>query len=57
MVVVIYLGARVYYKGSWFVALKDIDLDSGRRFYLEADPERAKGAKGAIQKVVGVIFN
>lgn len=57
VVIFIYLGARAYYRGAWFVALKDIDLDHGRRFYLQADPERAKGAKGAMQKVVGVIFN
>ncbi|KAK5958612.1 hypothetical protein OHC33_000455 [Knufia fluminis] len=58
VVVICYLGARIYYRGPWWVDLKSIDLDAGRRFYKADDPEKhVGGAKGAAKKVVGAIFS
>lgn len=51
-IVVIYLGARCYYRGPWWVAASDIDLDASRRFYKSQDVEKTddnfivKAAKG-----------
>ncbi|KAI0001397.1 amino acid permease/ SLC12A domain-containing protein [Xylariaceae sp. FL0662B] len=56
-IVVLWLGARVYYRGSWWVDLDTIILDEGRRFYKN-DPEKAGpvGAKGRAKKVLEFIF-
>ncbi|KAH8429129.1 putative amino acid transporter [Aspergillus melleus] len=55
-IVVIYLGARIYYRGSWWIDASTIDLDGLRRFYSDRDLE-AKGEKrgGILGKVVGAI--
>ncbi|KAF2645122.1 hypothetical protein P280DRAFT_487584 [Massarina eburnea CBS 473.64] len=42
VVLVCYLGARVYYRGPWWVDTRTIDLDASRRFYVNADVEKAK---------------
>lgn len=59
VIIVCYLGARVYYRGGWWVDASTIDLDASRRFYVESDLERAKktGFAGGASKVVSVIFN
>ncbi|KAJ1325447.1 hypothetical protein MN608_08639 [Microdochium nivale] len=56
--IVLWLGARAYYRGGWWVKLESIDLDEGRRFY-EEDPEKApiKGAWGHTKKAAGYVFN
>ncbi|KAI1411868.1 amino acid permease/ SLC12A domain-containing protein [Hypoxylon sp. FL1857] len=58
LIVVLWLGARVYYRGSWWVDLDTVDLDEGRRFY-KADIEKAKvtGVKGVAKSVIGAILN
>lgn len=57
-IIFLYLGARLYYRGRWWVRLSDIDLDEGRRFYKDGDVEkRVPGAKGAAKKAIGFIFN
>ncbi|VUC30969.1 unnamed protein product [Clonostachys rosea] len=37
LAIVLWLGARLYYRGSWWVDIDKIDLDEGRRFYA-TDP-------------------
>ncbi|KAK7531685.1 amino acid permease/ SLC12A domain-containing protein [Phyllosticta citribraziliensis] len=40
LVVVLYLGAKIfYYRGPLLVDLKTVNLDEGRRFYVDAAPE------------------
>ena len=55
-IIVMYLGARVYYRGGWYVPLDSINLDEGRRFY-RADIEVAKetGAKGKVKRILAAI--
>ncbi|KAI1076608.1 amino acid permease/ SLC12A domain-containing protein [Whalleya microplaca] len=56
-IVILFLGARVYYRGSWWVDLDTIQLDEGRRFYRD-DVEKVepRGPKGVAQKVMGAIL-
>ncbi|KAF1974773.1 hypothetical protein BU23DRAFT_567163 [Bimuria novae-zelandiae CBS 107.79] len=58
-IVVLYLGARVYYRGPWWIKLADIDLDNNRRFYVADEEEKVprKGLRGKADKVLGVLFN
>ena len=58
-IIVLYLGARAYFRGRWWVDLKSIDLDEGRRFYRDGDVEKkpATGARKVAQKTIGIIFN
>ncbi|EXJ86295.1 hypothetical protein A1O1_06665 [Capronia coronata CBS 617.96] len=60
LILVLYIGAKCYYRGRRWVDLSTVDLDNGRRFYVdEADKEKGakKGFKGVAQKAVGAIFN
>jgi amino acid transporter len=59
VILVIYLGARFYYKGPWWIDASTVDLDAMRRFYVDRDPEKAKvtGFKAKASKVVGFVFN
>lgn len=34
-IVVLYIAAKIYYRGPLWVRAKDIDLDAGRRFYVD----------------------
>ncbi|KZF25879.1 hypothetical protein L228DRAFT_225515 [Xylona heveae TC161] len=61
-IIVLYLGARCYYRGSWYIKAKDIDLYRGRRYYgtqklAEADQAK-KGNKvvGIFRKGFGAFF-
>ncbi|KAI1390679.1 amino acid permease/ SLC12A domain-containing protein [Hypoxylon trugodes] len=58
VIVVLWLGARAFYRGRWWVDLDTVELDEGRRFY-KADVEEAKtpGFKGMAKRVVGAILN
>lgn len=58
VIVVLWLGARAYYRGRWWVDLDSVQLDEGRRFYKN-DIEKAKvtGFKGVAKKTLGAIFN
>lgn len=59
-IVVIYIGAKVYYRGRLWVDASTIDLDAPRRFYSERDEEAKTEKKGVAKyaaKVVGVITN
>ncbi|KAI5865395.1 amino acid permease/ SLC12A domain-containing protein [Durotheca rogersii] len=58
VIVVLWLGARVYYRGPWWVDLDTVQLDEGRRFYGEDVEKRpATGVKGRAKRIVGAIFN
>ncbi|KAI0835731.1 amino acid permease/ SLC12A domain-containing protein [Hypoxylon sp. FL0890] len=58
LIVIMWLGARVYYRGSWWVDLDTIDLDEGRRFYkTDIEKTEATGFKGVAKNVVGAILN
>lgn len=57
-IVVFYLGARMYYKGPWWINLVDIDLDASRRFYIDEQREKvpSKGFSGRVKKALGMLF-
>ncbi|KAJ4305187.1 hypothetical protein N0V90_000718 [Kalmusia sp. IMI 367209] len=59
VILVSYLGARLYYRGPWWVKLTDINLDDNRRFYSEAEVKKVykKGLRGKAEKVLGFVFN
>ncbi|OTA67132.1 hypothetical protein K449DRAFT_430314 [Hypoxylon sp. EC38] len=58
VIVILWLGARLYYRGRWWVDLDTIDLDEGRRFYgADIEKPKATGVKGVAKKVVGAILN
>ncbi|KAI1375075.1 amino acid permease/ SLC12A domain-containing protein [Hypoxylon crocopeplum] len=58
LVVVLWLGARIYFRGRWWVDLDTIQLDEGRRFYKDdVEKPREKGVKGVAKRVAGAIFN
>ncbi|KAL4930436.1 amino acid permease/ SLC12A domain-containing protein [Aspergillus undulatus] len=53
VIVVVYLVARVWHGGPWWVDAQGIDLDGPRRFYAP-DDEEAK-SRGLFEKTVGWI--
>ncbi|PYH47023.1 putative amino acid transporter [Aspergillus saccharolyticus JOP 1030-1] len=60
-IVVLYIGARCYYRGPWWVDARTIDLDAQRRFYVDAHdvetrPER-KGPLGLVRKAADMVFD
>ncbi|KAB8236656.1 hypothetical protein ETB97_008943 [Aspergillus alliaceus] len=60
-IVVIYIGAKIYYRGPFWVDARTIDLDGPRRFYAKtADEETAGDKKGALRyvsKAANFVFN
>ncbi|GMG47088.1 unnamed protein product [Aspergillus oryzae var. brunneus] len=60
-IVVIYIGAKIYYRGPFWVDSRTIDLDSLRRFYVKTGDEESvedkPGAMGHISKAVRFLFN
>jgi amino acid transporter len=54
-IIVLYLGARIYYRGPWWVDASTIDLDENRRFYKAADVEKSSG--NIAKKVVEAIWS
>lgn len=60
VILVLWAGAKIYYRGRRWVDLSTVDLDYGRRFYNdELDKEKGHkgGAKGVAYKTLGAIFN
>lgn len=53
--VVIYLGARAYYRGRWWHDSRTINLDEGRRFYSAANIADAEKKGGFTHKIVGLV--
>lgn len=56
--IVLWLGARIYYRGAWWVNLESIDLDEGRRFYVgDVEKAPAKGFAGKSKRALAFVFN
>lgn len=49
-VLVLYIGAKIYYRNGKWVDAATIDLDAGRRFYKDQEVEEEKGGKGGWAK-------
>ncbi|OGM43356.1 arginine permease [Aspergillus bombycis] len=60
-IVVLYIGAKIYYRGPFWVDARTVDLDGLRRFYVKTDDEESVGGKtGAVKhvtKAVRFLFN
>ncbi|KAL4892812.1 amino acid permease/ SLC12A domain-containing protein [Aspergillus ambiguus] len=58
-ILVIYIGAKIYYRGRMWVDASTIDLDAQRRFYSDRMDEEAKaektGPSNFFSKAIGVI--
>jgi amino acid transporter len=59
LMLVLYFGARFYYRGPWWVDASKIDLDGTRRFYVDLNVEKATkgGVVGGLSKAVGFVLN
>ncbi|KAI2602440.1 amino acid permease/ SLC12A domain-containing protein [Hypoxylon sp. NC1633] len=58
VIVVLWLGARLWFRGRWWIDLDTIVLDDGRRFYREdVEKPRQKGFKGVAKRAAEAIFN
>lgn len=59
VIVVMYLGARLHYRGPWWIKLTDINLDANRRFYSPAGADKVprKGIRGKLDKALGMLLN
>lgn len=57
LILVLYIGAKFYYRGRRWVDISTIDLDYGRRFYIDSRDQEAGLKKGAARKTLGFIFN
>lgn len=42
LIIALWLGARLYYRGPWLVPLESINLDAGRRFYVDVQDEEKR---------------
>jgi amino acid transporter len=58
-VLLLYIGAKIYYRNGKWVDVKTIDLDAGRRFYKSQEVEDAevKGKGGWAKKVAKGVFS
>lgn len=56
-VLVLYVGAKVYYRNGRWVDTSKIDLDAGRRFYRDQEVEDAKVEGGWAKRVVKGIWS
>ena len=57
-IVIVYIGAKIYFRGRRWVDTRTIDLDSGRRFYKDAEIERAEAKKqGFFNNIVAWIWS
>ncbi|KAL3490327.1 amino acid permease/ SLC12A domain-containing protein [Aspergillus germanicus] len=54
VILVVYLGARCWYRGPWWVDTATIDLDGPRRFYAR-DEEEGK-SRSVLLRAVGWVF-
>lgn len=59
LILFLYLGARLYYRGPWLIPLESIKLDEGRRFYAdmhdEEKPQPKKSVKGVMKGLTGFL--
>ena len=56
LILVLYVGAKIYYRTRKWVDLSTVDLDFGRRFYHD-DPEKGDKKGGIAHKLLGAILN
>ena len=58
-VLLLYIGAKIYYRNGKWVDARTIDLDAGRRFYKSQEVEDAevKGKGGWAKKAVKGVFS
>ena len=49
-VLVLYIGAKIYYRNGKWVDAATIDLDAGRRFYKDQEVDEARQVKGGWAK-------
>ena len=58
VIIVLFLGARFYYRGPWLIDTARLDLDYQRRFYA-TDEEKAKkpGALAKAGRACNFVFN
>ncbi|CAF3599565.1 unnamed protein product [Fusarium graminearum] len=49
-IIVIFLGAKIYYRGPWLLDASKIDLDSDRRWY-STEEEQVQEKKSTIRKI------
>lgn len=59
VIVVLYVGAKLYYRGRRWVDIGTVDLDFGRRFYAdETDKEKGhkRGFVGGAKKAASLLF-
>ncbi|KAI6093210.1 amino acid permease/ SLC12A domain-containing protein [Hypoxylon rubiginosum] len=60
VIIVLWLGARAYFRGRWWVDIDSIELDEGRRFYksdAELAEPKATGFKGVATKTMKAFFS
>jgi amino acid transporter len=60
-IIVIYIAAKIHYRGRLWVDARTIDLDGLRRFYVKATDEESvsdkMGPRKYASKAVGFVFN
>ncbi|KAL2833949.1 amino acid permease/ SLC12A domain-containing protein [Aspergillus pseudoustus] len=57
VILVVYLGARCWFRGPWWVDAATVDLDGPRRFYGRSDDEEAKSkSRTVVSRAVGWVF-
>jgi amino acid transporter len=61
LILVLYIGAKIYYRGRRWVDISTVDLDYGRRFYVDREDKETGAKKGpaarAAKKTLSVLFN
>ena len=61
LILVLYAGAKIYYRGRRWVDIGTVDLDFGRRFYVDHSDKEAgppkKGLAKVADKTLSAIFN
>lgn len=56
-VLILYIGAKIYYRNGKWVNTATIDLDAGRRFYKDQDVEVAQVKGGWAKNLVKGIWS
>ncbi|PYH36103.1 arginine permease [Aspergillus neoniger CBS 115656] len=55
-IVVIWIGAQIWYRGPLWVDAKEIDLDRWRRFYADGIDEESTAARRSLMRTIKVLF-
>ncbi|KAL2824287.1 amino acid permease/ SLC12A domain-containing protein [Aspergillus cavernicola] len=56
VIVVVYFGARCWYRGPWWVDARMVDLDGPRRFYADDQEGGGGKKKTGLGRVLGWVF-